>query len=299
MVILLWTSPSFCQGLPSFAGSYKGDAEGIITQNQDGYTVKITMVNGMTLERNFVLVSPHRFQEKNKKDPFRDGQLCWATFRDQEFRVFDLSISKKGDSSLRRFAFTKDNRLIIKETLSLIPQDQNSPITYDQLKPFFGTYEGDAVSQLNASVRHLKLFIMPFNDGFKLVWETLIRSSQNKDLSRKRKAAFTFLPTAVPGLYRQDMRVSIFEKARRLDFTKGEPLVWAVLYKRTLTAVHLILDDNHDYNLQIYRRTLSEDAASLDLQFSCDVDGTQSEVVKGTLRRKDPTQNSQERPARS
>lgn len=286
VIAVLLALPVWAESLAPYLGSFTGDMRAEVKQTSIGFDVQGQLSTGELFERQFCMETQSRYKENSKGDPFRDRMLSWAVIHQNDLCLYDLFFSPKGDSSLRKIRLHKDYQSQISLMLHKHPVHYSGRKLYESLKPFFGTFEGDALSSMNGQERHLKLSFLPFNDGFKLLWETEIKTSSSMAPFRLRKASFTFLPSSLPGLYREDMRVSMFETARQLQFTKGDPLVWAILHDHTMTVFHLVLNQQHDYVLQIYRRTLSEEGKALSVYFTSYMDGVQGDEIKGTLIRK-------------
>lgn len=153
------------------------------------------------------------------------------------------------------------------------------------IKPFIGTYEGEALSDTRGgqiSKRDINVEIKPFKrSGFTVDWMT-IRHKSDGELSRK-KYSISFEPTKRPGIYSSAMRTNMFGDEVPHDPLKGDPLVWAKIEGESLIVYVMIITEEGGYEMQTYRRTLTD--VGMQLEFSRVGDGKPLRIVTGELKR--------------
>ena len=153
------------------------------------------------------------------------------------------------------------------------------------IKPFIGEYEGEALSDTRGgqiSKRDINVEIKPFKkSGFTVDWTT-IRYKLGGELSRK-KYSISFEPTKRPGIYSSAMHTNMFGDEVPHDPLKGDPFVWAKIEGETLIVYVLIITEEGGYEMQKYRRTLTD--AGMQLEFSRIGDGKPLRIVTGELKR--------------
>lgn len=153
------------------------------------------------------------------------------------------------------------------------------------IKPFIGKYEGHALSDTRGgkiSKRDINVEIKRFKKtGFTVDWMT-IRHKSGGELSRK-KYSISFEPTKRPGIYSSAMRTNMFGDEVPHDPVKGDPFVWAKIEGETLIVYVMIITEEGGYEMQTYRRTLTD--AGMQLEFSRVGDGKPQRIVTGELKK--------------
>lgn len=147
---------------------------------------------------------------------------------------------------------------------------------------FFGNYVGQAISDSSdgLSTRDLAVRIRGAGNGaFTVDWTTVTRRADGT-LNRKNYS-ITFQPTPRKNLYGSAMRTDKFGAAVPLDPLMGEPFVWARIEGRTLFVYALHITGPGGYELQTYKRTLTENG--LDLEFLRLRDGEPLRKISGAL----------------
>jgi len=150
-----------------------------------------------------------------------------------------------------------------------------------QLEDFFGSYEGQAVSESGGEVstRDIAVDLFEYKDGFRLKWAT---TTKRKDGRMKRKTyEVHFVPSSRDGVFASAMRRNLFGKAVPMDPLKGDPYVWATLDGATLTVYALLITEDHGYEMQTYKRTRTADG--MRLVFHRVRDGERLRDVTGSL----------------
>jgi hypothetical protein len=151
------------------------------------------------------------------------------------------------------------------------------------ITPFVGEYVGRSIQAPNEplSPRDLSIKISPHGErGFALEWTTLIHDGGGE---RKQSYSIDFAPSQRPGIFSSAMHRDAFGHSGPLDPLQGEPYVWAAITDKTLTVHAMLITDDGGYEMQVYRRTLTDDGMSL--SFSRNRNGQQLKTVYGVLAR--------------
>lgn len=137
----------------------------------------------------------------------------------------------------------------------------------DLIAPFVGDYTGSAVMvaadgteiprDMNVSIRSAK-------SGFTVEWTSTTRKPDGR--LKSKSYSIDFLPTERDGVYSAGMRRNVFGHAVQLDPMKGEPFVWGRIQGDMMTVFSLFVDENGDYEIQQFDRTLTE--GGLNLKFT-------------------------------
>ncbi|TDE35112.1 hypothetical protein E1B25_18090 [Antarcticimicrobium sediminis] len=135
------------------------------------------------------------------------------------------------------------------------------------VEPFIGDYVGAAEivgadgeriqRDMNVSIRSAK-------KGFTVDWTSTTRKPDGR--FKAKSYSITFLQTDRAGIYSAGMRQNVFGHSVPLDPIKGEPFVWGRIRGDTLTIFSLFVDENGDYEMQQFDRTLAD--GGLILKFS-------------------------------
>ena len=151
------------------------------------------------------------------------------------------------------------------------------------IEPFYGEYQGEAISETGGEVRKrdLQVEISPRGEGFAVKWISVSRRADGT--IRRKEQEIEFLPTAREDIYRSAMRKDLFGNRVPMDPIKGDPYVWARTEERTLIVYMLLVLEDGGYELHTYRRSLIPEG--LHLEFSRIRDGKVFRTVTGTLRR--------------
>ena len=161
---------------------------------------------------------------------------------------------------------------------------QAAPVDAKEIKKFFGTYLGAADIKLPEGLqeRNLRLIIKPHGDkGFSVHWTTVIQNPDGRGKVRDLSAKFS--PRNRPGVFAAEMKQDVFGNRIPLDPMTGEPFFWAGLKDNTLTVHTLFVNETGGYEMQIYKRTLTN--TGIDVVFDRVVDGIPRKTIKATLRR--------------
>ncbi len=168
--------------------------------------------------------------------------------------------------------------------LALFAQSHSAQAAAPDYARFVGEYVGEAtfVSEGAEHKRDLGVSIQLTDEGFNLSWTTTTYKPSGKEKSSKY--SIDFLPSKRENIYTSAMKRNIFGGREALDPMKGDPYVWARITGDTLSVFALIILDDGGYDMQVYRRTLSE--AGLELDFTRLRNGENVRQIRSTLRRK-------------
>lgn len=145
---------------------------------------------------------------------------------------------------------------------------------------FYGTFAGSGIAEnadslyFGVTVRDLDVTIGPDGDGFFVEWTSIIRGGgdpNNPDV-RKRTSRVAFDPSE---------RSGIFRGRDGSDAVAGDPVAWAYVADTTLTVHIMAIDDDGNYRIQSYDRTLN--GAGMQLDFASRTNGEASRRVEGRL----------------
>ncbi len=148
------------------------------------------------------------------------------------------------------------------------------------IEPFFGVYEGNALSDRNSG-RVLKLSIQPLKKkGFEIDWSTTtFISGTGKTKSYK----VSFVPSGRDQIFSSAMRRNLFGKLTPMDPLKGDPFVWCKIEGKSLIVYSLLILDDGGYEMQEYVRTLNGE--KLSLSFSRIRNGKPLKLITGEYTR--------------
>ena len=150
---------------------------------------------------------------------------------------------------------------------------------------FVGEFAGEAtyVSEGTEYKRDLGVSIKLTDEGFNVSWTTTTYKPSGKE--KTSKYSIDFLPSKRENIYASAMKRNIFGGREALDPMKGDPYVWARITGDTLSVFALIILDNGGYDMQVYRRTLSE--TGMELDFTRLRNGENVRQIRSTLQRTD------------
>lgn len=148
------------------------------------------------------------------------------------------------------------------------------------IAPFFGDYEGRTRFPMGEQGnRNLRVSIRPFGDaGFTVAWVTEIPKSATVIVEKSMEVDFE--PTERQGVY-----TAVPPPEGGPDPVRGGAYIWAQHADRTLTVHVFVVDDQGDYVIQSYARSLTDEGLGLD--FHRVRNGTTERRIKGTLKRID------------
>lgn len=133
-----------------------------------------------------------------------------------------------------------------------------------EISDFYGRYTG-AVEVLHSDgtveARDVSVEISEVRYGFQVRWSAV---TERVDGSRKEKSyEVDFRTSDRRGIYAAAMQRNVFGHEVQQDPMKGQPYVWARLTGDTLTVFSMFIDENGDYEMQQYDRSLTEQGLKL------------------------------------
>lgn len=153
------------------------------------------------------------------------------------------------------------------------------------IQKFFGKFVGRSISITGEGLsdRDFNVSISPHEkNGFQLDWTTVIRYTTKEP--KVKSYSVKFLPYKKrPGIFYSAMRKNIFGKQAPADPLSGDPYVWAGIDDKTLTVSALYIISDGGYELQIFRRTLTENGMTS--RFERHRNGVQQRLIIGELER--------------
>lgn len=156
-----------------------------------------------------------------------------------------------------------------------------SPALAAEITSFFGSYSGTASIEDGDSTfeRDMSAQIGATKKGFYVSWTSVTRRSDGR--TKTKAYTIEFGPSDRDNIYASAMKTNVFGKQVPLDPLKGEPFVWARLDGDDLTVFSLFIDENGDYEMQEYHRSLAE--GGLELEFRRIRNGVEQRTVETFL----------------
>jgi hypothetical protein len=129
---------------------------------------------------------------------------------------------------------------------------------------FYGRWVGSGLSETALSKtfrltqRDFDVEVQPEGDGFRLSWTSILRQKGDPLAPNvvRREASMVFRPSGSTG--------KLWSSAENVDPLTGKPYAWARIERQTLVVTILDLDPAGKWEMQIYRRTLSDLGMKLD-----------------------------------
>jgi len=149
------------------------------------------------------------------------------------------------------------------------------------ISAFRGDWKGNAISESNVSVsfpitsRDIDVSIKPTVEGdFTITWRTLLRQKGTPGTPTEvlKETSLTFV---------KEDRPNVWSDSKGGDVYVGDTVSWANLRKQTLTIYVMAISDAGDYDMQIYKRTLT--GVNMELDFTAIRDGAVRRTAKGRL----------------
>lgn len=159
-----------------------------------------------------------------------------------------------------------------------------SPASATSIDPFLGSFEGNVEFDNNGTVerRDMNVEITETDRGFSVSWTSVSYKSDGR--TKENSYTIAFRPSERENIYASAIKPNVFGKLVPLDPLKGEPFVWARIEGQTLTLFSLFIDENGDYEMQEYHRTLAE--GGLQLEFRRLNNGAEVRTIETFLTRK-------------
>ncbi|NQW01526.1 MAG: hypothetical protein HQ483_17620 [Rhodospirillales bacterium] len=132
-----------------------------------------------------------------------------------------------------------------------------------EFEKFYGHYVGTSTSDPEDETddRTSEVTIKPHKGGFNVTWSTTSTRANNS--LKKSTFSINFRASKQPGVYGSAMVKDVFGHEKPLDPLNGDPYVWAFIDGDTLTVNSLLVSENGGYEIQTYKRTLTDDGLSL------------------------------------
>lgn len=166
--------------------------------------------------------------------------------------------------------------VIIAVALPVVAAAKDLPIS-----AFAGNWQGNAISENNVSVnfpitsRDIDVSISPADNGdFTVTWRTLLRQKGSPTNPKEvlKETTFTYVKSDVPNVWKNNLGGDVYA---------GDTVSWARISKQTLTVYVMAISDVGDYDMQVYKRTLT--GPSMELEFTALRDGVIRRTAKGRL----------------
>ena len=165
-----------------------------------------------------------------------------------------------------------------------VPTSEDLPI-----HAFYGEFEGRTLFPMGEPRnRELSVLIRPEGRfGFAVEWQTTIHKTNNRSVRRDQTLVFeptpranVYIASAPPGGNPSSADTG---GSRAYGPVDGIPYAWARVLGSTLTVNVFTIDDEGDYVVQSYNRTLT--AKGMRLEFTRVRDGKIEQQIKGDLTR--------------
>ncbi|MGI9433324.1 MAG: hypothetical protein ACR2Q4_00570 [Geminicoccaceae bacterium] len=162
----------------------------------------------------------------------------------------------------------------------------------EDLSRFVGSYVGRAIVEHLESgqekIRDIDIVVAPYgSEGLRIDWITVGLVDGRRDVPGVKRWSQTalFEPSEDRNFMVEVGESSLFEERGDMEVVKGDPVRWARIDDDTLHACSFVVLEDGRYELQIYRRTLTEEG--IDIHFERVVDGTVVRRVSGSTVRAD------------
>ena len=158
------------------------------------------------------------------------------------------------------------------------------PASANSIDPFLGSFEGNAEFDDNGKTqrRDMSVEITETDRGFSVSWTSVSYKSDGR--TKENSYSIAFLPSERDNIFASAVKSNVFGKLVPLDPLKGEPFVWSRIEGDTLTLFSLFIDENGDYEMQEYHRTLAD--GGLELKFRRMSNGIEVRTIETFLTRK-------------
>ena len=152
------------------------------------------------------------------------------------------------------------------------------------IDPFLGSFEGNVEFDNDGTVerRDMSVEIAEAETGFSVSWTSVRYLPDGR--TKENSYTIAFRPSERENIFASAMKPNIFGKLVPLDPLKGEPFVWSRIEGQTLTLFSLFIDENGDYEMQEYHRTLAD--GGLQLEFRRLENGAEVRTIETFLTRK-------------
>ena len=184
------------------------------------------------------------------------------------------SIQQLGDGASRYASFAP---YMLAALLLLLPGPSKGAFAFDR-QPFVGSYVGKATAEDLATgerqERDLDSMVMPHGeDGLRIEWNTVGLVDGQRDVPGVKRWSQTVLfePSAKMDFMLEVNEGSVFEEREELTPQDGDPVRWTRANDKTLYTMSFMILEDGRYELQVYRRVLTD--IGMDIHFESIVDG--------------------------
>lgn len=180
--------------------------------------------------------------------------------------------------------------LTVVAVAAMLPIGAGAVVAAEELEQFYGTYVGSGTAEQVAEnvteQRDLDVTIEPYKEnGFALKWITVVRGADGErvgDDVRRREVEENFLPLEdKPGVFILAAKGGLFQSSELPNPLRGEPMRWAKIEKGMLTVYSMAIGEDGGSELQVYRRTLTDEG--MDLSFLRLLDESVAVTMEGSL----------------
>lgn len=149
------------------------------------------------------------------------------------------------------------------------------------ISAFAGDWRGNALSENSTSVnfqitsRDIDVEIRPDAAGdFSITWRTLLRQKGDPTNPKEvlKETTLKFTKTDNPHVWRESLGGDVYG---------GDPVAWAQIKGQTLSIYVMTISETGDYDMQVYKRTLT--GLNMQLDFTAIRDGLVRRTAKGQL----------------
>ena len=150
--------------------------------------------------------------------------------------------------------------------------------------PFVGHYTGSARvvdnTADNTNTRQVSVDIRKHKKGFHINWSTTkLKTGKSKGY------AIDFVPTKRNHIYAAAQKTNVFGGKQPLDPLQGDPYMWARFAGESMKVLGLLINDQGEFELFSYTRTLHDDGQTMSLRYLHLDETGEQRVVEGKLRR--------------
>lgn len=149
---------------------------------------------------------------------------------------------------------------------------------------FVGRYAGSATVVANnegtASGREITVDIRKHKKGFRINWSTAKAKS-----GKSKEYTIDFVPTKRDHIYAAAQKVNVFGGKKPLDPLQGDPYMWARFTGKSMKVLGLLINEQGEFELFSYTRTLDDDGQVMSLRFLRLDETGEQRVIEGELHR--------------
>lgn len=148
---------------------------------------------------------------------------------------------------------------------------------------FVGNYSGETEFVFDGQSEHrdLSVTIVPTDKGFSVEWTSVSTKSDGR--TKEKSYVVEFAPSDRAHIFGAATKTNVFGKKVPLNPLAGEPYVWARIVDDTFTVFSLFINEEGEYEMQEYHRTLAD--GGLELLFRSVSPGGPEKVIEGFLKR--------------